>query len=81
MGLPMGLRKAGFTKEGKPHPRARSEGGQRRYARADVLALLGEGRTDSEKSAAPDTRVGTGEQAETGNPERQRLMKHALTRR
>ena len=37
------------------------------------MALLGEGRTDGEKSAALYTRVRTGKQAEAGNLERQRL--------
>ena len=55
-----------WDKEGKLHPLARSEGGHRRYARADVLALLGEGRTDGEKSAALYTRVSTGSRLRQG---------------
>jgi len=62
-----------WDKEGKLRPLARSEGGHRRYARADVLALLGDDCATGEKTAAVYTRVSTGKQAEAGNLEQQRL--------
>ena len=62
-----------WDKEGKLCPFTRSAGGQRRYARADVLALLGEDGAGSEKTAALYARVSTTKQAEAGNLERQRL--------
>ena len=62
-----------WDKEGKLCPFTRSAGGQRRYARADVLALLGEDGAGSEKTAAVYARVSTTKQAEAGNLERQRL--------
>jgi predicted site-specific integrase-resolvase len=60
-------------KEDKLRPLARSEGGHRRYARADVLALLGEKGPWDEKTAAVYARVSTAKQADAGNLERQRL--------
>ena len=62
-----------WDKEGRLCPFTRSVGGQRRYARADVLALLGEDGAGGEKTAAVYARVGTAKQAEAGNLERQRL--------
>ena len=62
-----------WDKEGKLRPLTRSEGGHRRYARADVLALLGDDCAAGEKTAAVYTRGSTGKQAEAGNLERQRL--------
>lgn len=62
-----------WDKEGRLRPIARSGGGHRRYARGDVLALLGEGDAGGDKAAAVYTRVSTGKQAEAGNLERQRL--------
>ena len=71
-----------WDKEGRLRPVARSEGGHRRYARADILALLGEDRATGEKTAAVCTRVSTGKQAEAGNlePQRLRLMEYAAAR-
>jgi len=62
-----------WDKEGKLRPLARSEGGHRRYARVDVLALLGENGPWDEKTAAIYARVSTAKQADAGNLERQRL--------
>ena len=63
-----------WDKEGKLGPCTRSVGGQRRYARADVLALLGEEDAGGEKTAAVYARVSTAKQAEAGKLERQRLL-------
>ena len=62
-----------WDKEGKLCPCTRSVGGQRRYARADVLALLGEDDAGGEKRSAVYARVSTAKQAEAGSLERQRL--------
>ena len=61
-----------WDKEGRLRPIARSKGGQRRYARADILALLGVDDAAGDRTAAIYTRVSTGKQAEAGNLERQR---------
>lgn len=61
--------------EGKLRPVARSEGGHRRYARANIPARLGQ-RLGIDKTAAIHARLRTRKQAEAGNPERQRLMEH-----
>lgn len=68
-----------WDKEGKLRPFPRSAGGQRRYARADVLARLGEDGAEGEKTTAVSARVSTAKQAEAGNRERQRLrlLEHA----
>lgn len=62
-----------WDKEGRLRPVGRSEGGHRRYARADVLAVLGDDSIGSETTAAIYARVSTGKQAAAGNLERQRL--------
>ena len=68
-----------WDKEGRLRPLARSKGGQRRYARADILALLGIEEAAGDKAAAIYARVSTGKQAEAGNLERQRqrLLEYA----
>ena len=59
-----------WDKEDRLGPIARSGGRHRRYARGDVLVLLGEGAAGGDQAAAVYTRVRTGKQAETGNLER-----------
>ncbi len=64
-----------WDREGRLRPLGRSEGGPRRYARANILALLGDERGMGEKTAAVYTRVSRGKQVEAGNLERQRLRR------
>ena len=70
-----------WDKEGKLRPIGRSQGGHRRYARADVLALRGVDEAARDNPAAIYARVSTMKQADAGNLERQRqrLLEYAAT--